>query len=54
LTKLCQPPDPNPRRPRLQAPAGATDTHFHIFGPEEHYPFLEDRRFTPPDASVSS
>jgi predicted TIM-barrel fold metal-dependent hydrolase len=54
LTKLCQPPDPNPRGPRLQAPPGATDTHFHIFGPEGRYPFLEDRRFTPPDASVSS
>jgi predicted TIM-barrel fold metal-dependent hydrolase len=38
----------------LVAPPGATDTHFHIFGPEERYPFLEDRRFTPPDASVSS
>jgi predicted TIM-barrel fold metal-dependent hydrolase len=54
LTKLCHPPDPNPRRPRLQAPPGATDAHFHIFGPEERYPFLEDRRFTPPDASVSA
>ena len=54
MTKLCQRPDPNPRRPRLQAPPGATDTHFHTFGPVERYPFLEDRRFTPPDASVSS
>jgi predicted TIM-barrel fold metal-dependent hydrolase len=38
----------------LQAPPGATDTHFHIFGPEERYPFVPVRRFTPPDASVES
>jgi predicted TIM-barrel fold metal-dependent hydrolase len=54
MVKMCQGPNPNPARPRLQAPAGATDTHFHIFGPEDRYPFVPERRFTPPDASVSS
>lgn len=54
MVKTCQPPDPHPRRPRLQAPPGAIDTHFHIFGPEAHYPFVPVRRFTPPDASVAS
>jgi predicted TIM-barrel fold metal-dependent hydrolase len=38
----------------LQAPPGATDAHFHIFGPEDRYPFVPERRFTPPDASVAS
>ena len=54
MTKMCQPPDSHPKRPRLQAPPGAIDTHFHIFGPEERYPFVPVRRFTPPDASVAS
>lgn len=54
MVKMCQGPDPNPTPPRLKAPAGATDTHFHIFGPEERYPFVPERRFTPPDASVAS
>jgi predicted TIM-barrel fold metal-dependent hydrolase len=54
MIKPCPPPDPNPRPPRLKAPPGAIDTHFHIFGPEALYPFLPERRFTPPDASVAA
>ena len=38
MIPTCQKPDPNPRPPRFKAPPGATDTHFHIFGPEENYP----------------
>jgi len=49
---VCPKPDLNPRRPKFQPPPGATDTHFHIFGPEDRYPFVQERRFTPPDASV--
>lgn len=51
---VCRPPDPDPAPPRLKAPPGATDTHFHIFGPEDRYPMVAERRFTPPDASVAS
>lgn len=54
MIKMCPAPDPNPRPPRWKAPPGATDTHCHVFGPEDRYPFVPDRRFTPPDASVSS
>lgn len=54
MIPTCPKPDPNPRPPRLKAPPGATDTHFHIFGPEDRYPFVPDRRFTPPDASIDS
>jgi predicted TIM-barrel fold metal-dependent hydrolase len=54
MMPTCRKPDPNPRPPRFKAPPGATDTHFHIFGPEENYAFVLDRRFTPPDASVES
>jgi predicted TIM-barrel fold metal-dependent hydrolase len=45
-------PNLNPRRPRFTPPPGATDTHFHIFGPEERYPMAKERRFTPPDVSA--
>ena len=41
-------PDLNLRAPRLVAPPGSTDCHFHIFGPEERYPYVPQRRFTPP------
>jgi predicted TIM-barrel fold metal-dependent hydrolase len=46
----CQAPDPHPRPPRLQAPPGATDTHFHILGPAARYRYVEEREYTPPDA----
>ncbi len=45
-----QPDDLNPRSPCFKGPPGATDTHFHIFGSEEKYPLVADRRFTPPQA----
>jgi predicted TIM-barrel fold metal-dependent hydrolase len=54
VIKSCPPPDPTPRSPRLKAPLGSVDTHFHIFGPEALYPFLPERRFTPPDAPVAA
>jgi predicted TIM-barrel fold metal-dependent hydrolase len=51
---LCPGPDLYPAPPRLKAPPGATDTHFHIFGPENRYHYLAERRFTPPDVSVEA
>jgi len=54
MTRICPGPDPDPRPPRWIAPPGATDTHCHIFGPQDRYPFVADRRFTAPDASVAS
>ncbi len=50
MTEVCQGPDPHPRQPRLAAPAGATDCHFHILGPATRYPYVADREYTPPDA----
>jgi len=47
----CQPPDPNPRKPRMVAPIGTTDTHFHILGPAISFPYIEEREYTPPDAT---
>ena len=38
---------PSPSRPRLKLPAGACDTHFHVFGPQSRFPFAPDRTYTP-------
>ena len=43
----------HPRRlrpPTFALPAGAADTHFHVFGPARRYPYQADRAFTPDDA----
>ncbi len=42
------PPDPNTRPPSFEMPEGACDTHFHIFGPPDKFPFADTRRYTPP------
>ena len=41
-----------PRRPAIAPPPGAWDTHAHIFGPAERFPFAAGRGYTPPDAPV--
>jgi predicted TIM-barrel fold metal-dependent hydrolase len=48
MTELCQGPDPQPRKPRLAVPKGATDTHFHLFGEASRYRMVEEREYTPP------
>jgi 2-pyrone-4,6-dicarboxylate lactonase len=37
----------SPSKPRLKLPAGACDTHFHVFGPQSRFPFAPDRTYTP-------
>lgn len=46
------PPDPNPHPPRLAAPPGSWDCHFHVYGPPDRFPYAETRGFTPPAAPV--
>ncbi|MFJ1258696.1 amidohydrolase family protein [Cupriavidus sp. CuC1] len=48
--KSCLPPDPHPINPLHALPALACDAHCHVFGPAEHFPYAEDRSYTPPDA----
>lgn len=47
-------PDPNPRSPAQKLPAGACDTHAHLFGPQGQYPYHPERSYTPPDATETA
>ena len=42
--------NPNPSAPSLKLPAGACDSHVHVFGPAAIFPFATSRNFTPVDA----
>lgn len=50
--RVSLPPDPNTRAPHWALPAGACDTHAHVFGPPDIFPYAADRRYTPPAAPV--
>ena len=39
--------NPSPTKPNLRLPAGACDSHFHVFGPQARFPFAPDRSYTP-------
>ncbi|MEU0840604.1 amidohydrolase family protein [Streptomyces sp. NPDC005962] len=46
----CPPPHPRPRTPKLRLPPGSCDTHCHILGPTDVFPYAPERTFTPLDA----
>jgi predicted TIM-barrel fold metal-dependent hydrolase len=46
------PPDPNTRKPSFTPPPSSCDTHFHVFGPPETFPFLSTHEYTPPAAPL--
>ena len=48
----CYPPDPNTRKPSYAPPPRSCDTHFHVFGPPETFPFLSTHEYTPPAAPL--
>jgi predicted TIM-barrel fold metal-dependent hydrolase len=50
--KVPFPPDPNPRKVRFAVPPGTCDTHFHVFGPPQVFPYVESRLYTPPAAPI--
>ncbi|MFZ0426047.1 MAG: amidohydrolase family protein [Xanthobacteraceae bacterium] len=50
LTPTISPPDPNPKKPRFKLPPLACDSHFHVFGPHNKFPYAPNRPFTPTDA----
>ena len=43
-----------PRRPAVAPPPGAWDTHAHIFGPADKFPFTAGRGYTPTPAPVEN
>ena len=40
-----------PSRPRFAVPPGSVDAHCHVFGPGDRFPYAEQRKYTPCDAS---
>lgn len=47
-----RPPRHDGRTPKLKAPSGACDTHFHIY--EDGIPFKPERRYTPVEAGLAN
>jgi len=45
---------PNPSKPRFTPPAGAVDSHCHVFGPAADFPFAPSRKYTPHDAGKAA
>jgi 2-pyrone-4,6-dicarboxylate lactonase len=41
----------SPGKPKRKLPAGACDAHVHVFGPRARFPFAQERRYTPADAT---
>jgi 2-pyrone-4,6-dicarboxylate lactonase len=53
MTKPC--PGPAPASPpKLEAPAGACDTHAHIIGPFDKFPLADERGYTPPISALEN
>ena len=40
-------------QPAFQAPPLSCDSHFHVFGPAERYPYGGDLRYAPPQAPLA-
>jgi predicted TIM-barrel fold metal-dependent hydrolase len=51
MIPACLPPR-DVSRPRVPLPPGACDTHAHVFGPADRFPYADDRSYTPPDAPL--
>jgi len=49
-SKTIPPPDPHPAKPKYVPPADACDSHCHVFGPRDRFPYAPERRYTPEDA----
>ena len=49
MIPACAPPR-EPTKPNVLPPPNACDTHAHVFGPAETFPYADDRSYTPPDA----
>ena len=54
MAKHTPPPDPNPVKPNWRMPAGACDSHCHIYGPAAVFPFVPGAPYIPPDAGYDA
>jgi len=43
--------NPKVTPPNVKFPAGATDCHAHVFGPQSRFPYLPGAAYIPPDAT---
>ena len=54
MSKAANPPyipfHPNPSKPRFSPPRGSVDSHCHVFGPANRFPYAPERKYTPVDA----
>ena len=41
------------QEPAFKAPPLSCDSHFHVFGPAERYPYGSDLRYAPPHAPLN-
>ncbi len=46
------PPFAHPREPRIKLPAGSCDSHVHVYGPANRFPYAPGRPYTPDDAPI--
>jgi predicted TIM-barrel fold metal-dependent hydrolase len=54
MTNLCLAPNPDPKPPAFTLPDNATDSHMHLFGTVPQYPYVEERDYTPPEATAEA
>lgn len=45
MREIANPPDPDPKKPKLALPPGACDCHIHIFGEKARFPFAADATY---------
>ena len=45
-------PDPDTKTPKFKMPARTCDSHCHIFGPGNVYPYAKNASYIPPDAPL--